>query len=740
MEKPLDPSASASNNLGNISQNKEAITTQENKTSHPVSKVLRGSMFGGLERKIKGLFGNNKAKKTTKSDFTKYAITPSLPDLPGDRPHTGPLNPELFGIKKPIDPGFSKDVAKSLDEDGTAGESAASGEAPTRNGPLTGWTITPNGFSGPNPVTEISTQATHVEHVEGVKSELYVSGSHQPGMLTNVFGFKEHVPYHPTAINNTQDNEKGLFKRLFGIGSVKHGRTPLPTIKAEPTLPDTVDTFKDIPNTATKIDPDFVDTLITYGQPSGGTPGFEDTLNTGELNNMSITHAQVPITPTDLNKTEPIFDSVNEQNGENVERSPDSVRKVKKLQEILERKNEGLLLRGCRHFASRIKTEIAIAKKDSEDILKNTWKGSKEISLAYKDLPFKQKALLSTGLIALGIASGTAAVPLVISGTMRAMGFVGIYASYIKSVEQKREEGSGTPINWKDRGSAALLAGLVTLTLPEVFRVAGEALSPIISQTLNPIAEKVVELVNPTIDHIKEIIHSYHHPAPIIKGYTPDPDTIFRGENSKLSLTPLQQISPTGAEAPATSSAVPSSSVAETVGNNYGLPEAFPEGSRGVENNVKLNPDSVTTKIAEALPASSPSVAAAASIPATAAPTVGTGAAFTPSDVTMGHPTIPSLINEFVITKGSTLLSVISDTKFFPELAGLTDAQRTNAVANIINEIKNHPEKLAKLGLPDNLWLTTGKSLDLSVIHKIIVNSTINGESIIAHAKNIIKS
>ena len=167
MEKPpSDSSAPASNNLDNTPQN-EGIIPPENIKNSRVGNVLRGArnMLSRLPGKIGGLLGNNRAREPYNSDFTKYAITPSLPDLRGESAHRGPLNPKSFGIKKPTDPDFSNDVAESLDEDRTAGESAASGEAPTRNGPLTGWTIDPNSFSRPKPDTKISTPAPHVEGV-----------------------------------------------------------------------------------------------------------------------------------------------------------------------------------------------------------------------------------------------------------------------------------------------------------------------------------------------------------------------------------------------------------------------------------------------------------------------------------------------------------------------------------------------------------------------------------------------
>lgn len=661
----------------------------------------KNTLFGRIKTGIARLVGARSPMGTTptRSDYSSYSIAHSA-EARASTTFREPLNPELFSTKpssiQTIPEGRDMPPTSSVvsevnfqpeNEELKLNDLKNTDIPPTatpRVDSLTGWTIDRTKFGGVEQVPEVPPPVKPVTSDSPTSNELPLESI-----------YTDHVPFYPQGKEYPSIARGGMFSRLRKtFAHTTHRKNPLP----------------ENPASIEPIEPVFENTIATDGTPPAPVHIIEIPSGSQE-------------SPQNNNDV-PYPDFLADTQGERPITTPEKrsyFEAYKNKLNRLEEKQNGVLLTHFKKFVSRTSREIDIARKDVKDV----WESTKEYSLAYKKLPFKQKAVIGVGLAALGLASGTASLPLIISGSMRAMGFLGTYTAYIKIAQQKKEKEGDGSLDLRQHGSALLLASFVALTVPELFRMAGEALAPVLSPVLTPIVEKVAEITNNATEHLKEIIHSYHHPAPIAADFKLPEETVLRPE---LAASGATRATGTGfafeIKPPATDELpVVSAPTGESL---YG--EATP-------NPFSLDADSSSTALnhAPVVEQAASSAVVSSVTPSPSLPTIQS-TVLTPPDSTIGHQLLPTLPMSHIIVPKETLTSVISNTSLFRELAELTDVERTRAVANIIAEINP-----TKLGLPDNLWLTAGKNLDLSHIHDIIKNSTINGQSIVAHAKGIIQ-
>ena len=669
----------------------------ENEKQIKISSPERASLFGRVKKSVARLIGIKGPKKTTKNeptvpDYSKFIITKSKQPKLGTDPYIGPLDERQFATKESTDPDpvFAKDLELVVPSSRrVVGGNTAENAQSTPVGTLIEWD--PTKFTGENLQKEVPNLKADTR-VATKDDELHRDGQN----------YTTHVPFHRDQPKPT--SRKSLLKKFLGFGTQTHERTPLP-IKNDPTFeqggPSLPTAAQEAPfgieSYNEEINRPFEITLATDGDP----------LVPSTLEEVTAPIIQ-ELTPNVLRNEAVDPNAIETKPNKSFEKLKGNLEKFGKKQD------EGLLSRKFKNLFSRM-------GRVGEDV----WEGTKEASFAYKNLPWTQKAIISTGLIGLGLASGTAAIPALTGIAMRAIGFIGAYTAYIKIAEQKLKEKGGGSLDLKQHGAAAALAGLIALTVPEMFRFAGEALSPILSQTIHPIMEKAAELINPAIDQLKEAVKSYHYRAPIGGDYKlPEATTEWvPTEATGTGVTePVKQVMAETTPGPVEQSAVPMGQGGSLYGNTD--PNLFPSEQTSP---VALNHTPIIDQAAPVAPVA-PSPSASAPITST---TPSPSHAPTPHDIAMGHQVLPNLSMSHVISKGDTLTSVISDTSHFRELADLTKEQRDRAVGNIIAKIDP-----ATLHLPDNLWLTAGKSLDLTHIHDIIKNSTINGESIISYVKS----
>ncbi len=92
------------------------------------------------------------------------------------------------------------------------------------------------------------------------------------------------------------------------------------------------------------------------------------------------------------------------------------------------------------------------------------------------------------------------------------------------------------------------------------------------------------------------------------------------------------------------------------------------------------------------------------------------------------------IVSEHTVSKGENLYSIIKAN--FPEIRGLSGGQQTNAIENILADIKNNPG-LYGIQSEDVNKLAVGDKINLNKIQEVLSTKTIGGENIIEHAQNL---
>ncbi len=283
-----------------------------------------------------------------------------------------------------------------------------------------------------------------------------------------------------------------------------------------------------------------------------------------------------------------------------------------------------------------------------------------ETSLAYKNLSFKEKAVITCGLVALSALTGGGAIPLVVGGSLKILGSVGIATAYVE--KQKKEKGV-TVASTTDIVKGAALASIVFFAVPQLFHFAGQGI------------EMLIHLNDGVATTVQQVIDT---PAPELQTV---PQTSPLPENIEVAHA---------VEPPDPSAEILTTHISEPA-----------------------EPSEVTTP--------TPDTTASASHPTEVASVENDSSTYLTQEITIG--------------RGDSLTSLMTSNEHFAELKELTAAQKTNVIQNVISTVSRNPELMAKLGLPNDLWLTEGRNLDLTTLHEIIKNTKVNGMSLIERAK-----